>query len=138
MDKNNSNNKLDEKNLRTLFEGSKLKANENLGYRIVQQIRTEDMLARKVVKVEKGINRQINNLLTVLGVSYGIVLLTVLGFYLYFGKDIIKLPEFYLSIIFVISVSTVFGVISYFDEKLRAKYGDKLGSRKNDTSKINS
>jgi membrane-associated HD superfamily phosphohydrolase len=119
METNKPDNRKDAQ-LRNLFAASKITAGENLKYRIMQQLQTESMLLLRPIQVkERKTNRQIVNLLVIAGIAYLLIAIVIGFFYMSFETGIFSLPEFYLTILFIIGVSSVFGLISYYDEKLR-------------------
>lgn len=109
---------IDDNKIKELISCSEKKASENLKYRIMQQIRTENVL-KCHVKKEKNLNRQIKNVLTIIGVMYALIVFVVLGTVFYGGWEALIMPEFLMSIIFITTVTAVFSFIIYIDWKRR-------------------
>lgn len=108
----------DEK-LRDLLSGTRLKASDNLKYRIMQQIETEATLSKKISKNKR--ESVLGNFFSIYGVVYAIIF--VLGVSLYFtgGKDSLLSGGFFATAILIISVGSAFLVITYFDTKRQFK-----------------
>lgn len=120
MDSNKNNRNKDDHKLKSLFSESKIQASENLKYRIMQQIETEAAI-KGIRKKEKIINSQIRNIITVAVVMYILIVLSALFTYFYFGEKGLTSPYFLMTISFIVIVSVTFGMIGYFDGKLRSK-----------------
>jgi len=113
--------------LKNILAGTKLKAGENLKYRIMQQIETENMLSKShIVKKEAILTKNIKNLLTITGIAYGLIALVTLGSYLYFDNtEFLFSTMFWMVVIFITVISFAIGIINHFDEKIRKKLGAK-------------
>lgn len=105
--------------LKDLFSASKIKAGENLKYRIMQQIETESLLAKRKKK-EKRINIQIRTILTLAVIMYALIAGVAGAVYLSMGTDALLAPEFIMTAIFITVIATAFGLISYIDTDIRA------------------
>ena len=116
MDKNNIN-KQDEI-LKDLFSGTRMKAGENLKYRIMQQIETEKALSQKKVRSSRPI---LGNMLSIFGVMYAVI--GIVGFFVYFtaGQSALNSLSFYGVVIFIASICSVFWMISTYDDQRRSK-----------------
>jgi len=100
--------------LREIFSGTKIKAGENLKYRIMQQIATESVL-KQAHKKERKINLQIKTILTLAGAMYALLLVVAGAAFLYAGKEALMTSEFFMSVIFIAVITATLGAISYFD-----------------------
>lgn len=116
--KNNNNNIMQDDKLKDLLSGTKIKAGENLKYRIMQQIQTENALVSQKKK-EKKINIQIKTILTLIVVMYTLILGIAGLVYLSMGKDALFAPEFIMAATFITVITAVIGTISYIDTNLR-------------------
>lgn len=115
----NSKMEQDDK-LKDLLSGTKLKASENLKYRIMQQIETESALSRKKVKAPKA-QPLIGSMVTIFGVMYALIILVALGVYLTAGSDALLSGVFYLPAILIASVCGIFWMITTLDERRKNK-----------------
>lgn len=115
--KKNDNIMQDDK-LKDLLSGTKIKAGENLKYRIMQQIETESLLISQKKK-EKKINIQIKTILTLIVVMYTLILGIAGLVYLSMGREALLSPEFIMAATFITVITVVIGTISYIDTNLR-------------------
>lgn len=104
--------------IKELLKGTKLKAGENLKYRIMQQIETEASLSRKKVKSTRPL---IGNMITILGVVYGLIILLGVTLFLSGGKDTLNSVAFIAPIILIASAGSLFWMISTYDDRRRSK-----------------
>jgi len=104
--------------LKGLFSGMKMKAGDNLKFRIMQQIETEKVLSGKK---EKGSFSILNNMISVFGTMYAILGLVVAGIYFSFGKESLVSPSTLFVILMIVFAFSMFWMISMFDEKRRMK-----------------
>jgi len=109
----------DEK-LREILSGTKLKADENLKYRIMQQIHTESVISG-TNKSETKFWSRVKNLGAVMAVMYALILVTIAATFIYGGKEALFSTELFMALISISSVCIAFGAISFFDEKIRSK-----------------
>lgn len=114
MNNENKINKKSEGQLRNFFSGTKERAGENLRYRIMQQIETESALSRKNIKAKSSV---FSTIFPILGIMYGVVGAIVLTVYLLYGAQVLSSSSVYIPIISVVSVFSVYLLISAFDEK---------------------
>jgi len=111
--------------IKKLLSGTRIEANENLKFRIMQQIQTESMLSRlRSSQKERRLSGQIKNLLTVFGVMYALIAIIGVMVFLFLGEKYLTSPEFLFTVGFIGIVSTMFGLINHFDKKLRQKNKD--------------
>lgn len=120
MDKNNIN-KHDEI-LKDLLSGTKMKAGENLKFRIMQQIETEKALSPKKATSTRSI---LGNMLSIFGVMYAII--GIVGFFVYYtaGQSALNSISFYGVVVLIASICSVFWMISAYDDQRRSKQKSK-------------
>ena len=119
MDKDNLN-KQDDK-MREILSYSKMKAGENLKYRIMQQIETESVFAAKKSK-SKNLTPIIGNSLAVFGIMFALVVVVALGVYIAGGIEAMNSAMFFAPLIMVSMVCGMFWMITIFDDKKRLKH----------------
>lgn len=117
MDKDNNINAKNDK-FRDIFAGTKIKAGENLKYRIMQQIETEKSLSPQKAKNSIPL---ISNMLSVFGIMYALIAATGIGVYLTGGKDAIESMTFLLPVMLIASICNIFWLISVYDDRRRSK-----------------
>lgn len=105
--------------IRDLLSGTKIKAGENLKFRIMHQIQAEQALSRKKVKNTRP---AIHNTMTMFGIMY--VLIAIVGLIVYFsgGTDAIESVKFFAPVILIASACGIFLGISTFDDRRRSKH----------------
>jgi hypothetical protein len=104
----------DEK-FKKLFSDTIIKAQENLKYRILQQIETEKIFLKEKKKI-KNEAPLLRNALSVLGVMYAIIAFIAAGFYYYEGSNALLSSSFFMMVLLVFTISASFILISIFDE----------------------
>lgn len=102
--------------LKELLSGTKMKAGENLKYRIMQQIQTEQALQQKARKVTRP---AVGNMLSIFGIMYALIALVGVGTYFVVGESMLKSVAFFLPIILIASVCAMFWMISSYDDNRR-------------------
>lgn len=117
MDKDNKMNAKDDK-FRDIFAGTKIKAGENLKYRIMQQIETEKSLSPQKAKSSIPL---IGNMLSIFSIMYALIVATGIGVYLTEGKDALASMTFLLPVMFIALVCNIFWMISVYDDRRRSK-----------------
>lgn len=100
--------------LKILLGGTRLRAGENLKFRIMHQIETENALLRKMQKKQ---NRSIWGNFSILAVMYVIIAVVGGGIYYSLGENALESSAFYLPMIFIAAVCGVFFLISTFDDR---------------------
>ncbi len=116
MDKQNSKMKKDE-DLKKLFAGTGVKASDNLKYRIMQQIETEQALSRKKAK-----NRPvIGSMLSIFGVMYALIALLGVGIYTTIGSSALMTSTFLIPVVLISSICGLYWLITVFDDRRRVK-----------------
>ncbi len=120
MNKNNISPQ--DQKIRDLFSGTKIKAEENLKFRIMQQIKTEEALIPKKNTSSRPI---IKNMLTVFGIMYALI--AVVGCFMYTkdGGNSLDSLSFLLPVILISSVCSMFWMISVYDDRRRNKQKSK-------------
>ena len=117
---NNENMKMQDDKIREFFSESKIKAGENLKYRIMQQIETESAFAAKKSK-SKAMMPLIGNTVLVFFVMYMLIILTGVGVYLTGGMEAMNSLTFFVPVIMISLVCSMFWMISVYDDKRRFK-----------------
>ena len=112
-------NKQDE-DLRKIFAGTKVRASENLKYRIMQQIETESVFAEKKA-ASKNIVCSIRGVVSVLGVMYALISLVCIGVFLTGGVEAFTSLEYFIPVIMISLVCCTFLLITVFDDKRHYK-----------------
>lgn len=112
---------IEDEKLKDLLSGTKLKASDNLKYRIMQQIETESALSKKV-KVNKR-ESILGNFFSVYGIVYALIILLGGAFYLNGGKDSLLSPSFFGLVILLITVGSAFFIITLLDTRRLQKKG---------------
>ncbi|MDR2916395.1 MAG: hypothetical protein LBV74_16470 [Tannerella sp.] len=113
--------KMQDDPVRKLFSGTKIKAGDNLKYRIMQQIETESALSVKKSK-SKSLFPLIGNMFSVFGVMYALIVLVAIGVVLVGGVEALSSLTFFVPIIMIASVCGLFLMISVYDDKRRLKH----------------
>lgn len=116
MDNKNSNMKRDD-DLKKLLSGTKIKASENLKYRIMQQIETENALARKKSKARPVLG----SMFSIFGVMYALIAVVGIGIYTTIGSEALMTSTFFLPLIFISSVCGLYWLITVFDDRRKAR-----------------
>lgn len=127
----------EEESYRKMFETSKIKAPENLKYRIMHQIETENVLTRqknnKQVSTKKSNENVLKDLTTIFGTMYAVLaVITTIAYFLQ-GEAFLKSPQFWGSIIFVGSIFSLFWLISRLDANLKEKRSANRLNKKTET-----
>ncbi len=112
----NNINKKSSDQFRNLFSETKEQASENLKYRIMQQIETESALSRKNIKAKSSV---FSTIFPILGIMYAVVCVLLVGMYLLYGVQALSSSSVYIPVISVVSIFSVYLLISAFDEKRR-------------------
>lgn len=128
MKDNNSNEKMDDKLwMKSMMESARKKPSENLSYRIMQQIETEQALTRapnpKVNKQRISSSPVIN--LRIFVLMYLVLLIAGGYFYLQGGKEALFTDTFLWTCISISSVFSIFFLITTIDNSLRNKSKNK-------------
>jgi hypothetical protein len=122
MEKDKLNNQDDK--IKEILSFSKIKAGENLKYRIMQQIETESVFA---AKKSEGTNLLpiIGNSFLIIGIMCALVVVVALGVYIVGGIDALNSAMFFGPVIMVSIICSMFWMISILDDKKRLKQEHK-------------
>lgn len=116
MEKNDIN--MHDDKFSELLSGTKMKAGVNLKFRIMQQIETEKALSRKK---KTDTSPLIGNMLSIFGIMYALIAIVGLGVYFSGGKNALESVTFFIPIILIASVCSMFWMISTYDDRRRSK-----------------
>ena len=116
-------NKQDD-DIRKLFSGVKIKAGENLKYRIMQQIETESVLTAKKSKSQNLIPL-VGNTVLVFGLMYVLMILVAIGVYAMGGVEALNSLTFFVPVVMIFFICSMFWLISILDDKRRFKQIEK-------------
>ncbi|GAB6123104.1 hypothetical protein JCM30204_42540 [Dysgonomonas termitidis] len=119
---NDKNNDMQDDKIKDLLSGTKMKAGENLKYRIMQQIETEKALVPKRSVSSRPV---IKNMLTVFGVMYALIAIVGLAVYSTSGQSGLSSATFLVPVILISSVCSMFWMISLYDDRRRNKHRAK-------------
>lgn len=103
---------------RELLSDSRMKAGENLKFRIMQQIETEKVLSRKK---KADTNPLIGNMLSIFGIMYALIAIVGISIYFSYGKGALESLTFFIPVILIASVCSMFWMISAYDDRRRSK-----------------
>lgn len=118
---NKNINTSDDKEISKLLEGTKLKADDKLKARIMQQIITEKALSPKVTKKQYRWSISVSNLLSIFGVMYTIIGMITAGMYFTMGVKGLHSETFCMAIFLVTFICGLFWMISCIDDNRRSK-----------------
>lgn len=126
MKKDNKNQSADELWMKSMLESTRKEPSENLSYRIMHQIETEQALTRVAKpKVSKQKENPLIDLKNIFGLMYLVLLLVGGYFYLQGGKEALLTDTFLWTCISISSVFSVFFLITTLDNSLRGKAKNK-------------
>lgn len=117
MNKNNINNQEDRK-IKELLSGTKIKAGDNLKYRIMHQIQAEQALSRKASKKSMPLLR---NIIPVMVVMYILIVGIIVVNYALKGSQILESVTFFMPILLVSLVGSLFWIVSCLDDSRRSR-----------------
>lgn len=122
MELNNKNEIMDDKLwMKSMIESARKEPSENLSYRIMHQIETEQELTRAKPKVSKRTTISPLNNLWVFGLMYLVLILAGGYFYLQGGKDALLTDAFLWTCIMISSVFSFYFLITTIDNSRRRK-----------------
>lgn len=126
MKENDKNKSIDDKLwMKSMMESARKEPSENLSYRIMHQIETEQALTRAKPKVSKQITSSPLLDLRIFGLMYLVLLLAGGYFYLQGGKDALLTETFLWTCIMISSIFSFFFLITVVDNSLRRKAKNK-------------
>lgn len=132
MKNNISNEKMDDKLwMKSMMESARKKPSENLSYRIMQQIETEQALTRAPKpKMRTQKDNSLIDLRNIFGWMYLVLLIVGGYFYLQGGKEALFTDTFLWTCISISSVFSIFFLITTIDNSLRNKSKNKPSASK--------
>jgi hypothetical protein len=119
MDKNNIQK--EDEIIRQMIQSTKQQAPENLKYRIIHQIETENALTPKKVKIKKETTNVLRDFGTIFGLMYAVLAIIVGGAYVWKGTEFLLSAPFIQIVMLVTLVFSLFWLISQLDAYLRRK-----------------
>ena len=118
MDKDKIN--MQDDDLRKLFAGTKVRASENLKYRIMQQIETESVFAEKKA-ASKNVVSSIRGVVSILGGMYVLMSLACVGIFMSGGFEALMSLESLIPVIMISLVCCIYLMITILDDKRHYK-----------------
>ena len=112
--------KIQDDKIKEILSLSKVRAGENLKYRIMQQIETESVLSAKKAK-NRNMMPLIGNSFITMGIMYALILMMAIGFYVMGGVNSLNSFTFFMPVIMISLVCSMFWLISIYDDKRRIK-----------------
>lgn len=126
MKKENKSQSADELWMKSMLESARKEPSENLSYRIMHQIETEQALSRATKpKVSKQKENPLIDLRNIFGLMYLVLLLVGVCFYYQGGKEALLTDTFLWTCISISSVFSVFFLITTLDNSVRGKAKNK-------------
>ncbi len=126
MKENNKNEWKDDKLwMKSMMESARKEPSENLSYRIMHQIETEEALTRAKSKVTKQKVSSPLLDLRIFGLMYLVLLIVGGYFYLQGGKEALLTETFLWTCISISSIFSFFFLITTIDNTLRNKTKNK-------------
>lgn len=107
--------------IRGMMQGTKLKASDNLKYRIMQQIETEQALTPSKISDRKESGNILKEFGSIFGTMYGVLAVMIAATYFLFGQEYLFSPQFLGTVILVASVFSLLWLISRLDSHLQRK-----------------
>lgn len=109
--------------IREMMQTVKIKAPENLRYRIMQQIETEKTLTPSKVNSRKESDNILKEFGAIFGTMYAVLAMMIAAAYFLFGQEYLLTPQFLGTALLVASVFSLLWLISRLDSRLRKKRG---------------
>jgi len=125
MNDDNMNKNKDDLWIKSMMESVKKEPTENLSYRIMHQIETEQAFSRAKPKLSKQKDNSLVDLRNVFGLMYLVLLITGGYFFLQGGKEALFTNSFLWTCITIGSIFSVFFLIITIDNSLRNKQKNK-------------
>lgn len=130
-DKNRKNNLREDELMRELVRYGKTSAPENLKYRIMHQIQTEQALkSRQEFPTRRRQENIWGEFKTIFGIMYAVLAVVAAGTFFLKGKEFFLSAQFWNIVIVVASVFSIFWMITCLDSHLREKKRKKASSEK--------
>lgn len=130
MNKDNMNKNEDDLWIKSMMESVKKEPTENLSYRIMHQIETEQALSRAKPKLSKQKDNSLIDLRNIFGLMYLVLLITGGYFFLQGGKEALFTGSFLWTCITIGSIFSVYFLIITIDNSLRNKQKNKSSTSK--------
>lgn len=111
----------EEDKLRSMMQGAKETASENLKYRIMHQIETANVVAPRKLKRSKESGNVIRELGSIFGTMYAVLAGMIAAAYFIFGQEFLLSSEFIGASVFVAFVFSMLWLISQLDRRLRSR-----------------
>ena len=125
MKKNNTRDRLDDKLwMKLMMESSRKEPSENLSYRIIHQIETEEALTRPKLKVSKQKGNPLQDLM-IFGWMYLVMMIAGGYFYMQGGKEALLTDTFLWTSITISSIFSIIFLITTIDNSLRERIKTK-------------
>lgn len=135
MENNDKNNA--EEIIKKMIESSKIKAPENLKYRIMHQIETEKAFSTKKINEQasdkKATGNVLKDLASIFGTMYAVLAVIIATAYFIKGNEFLFSIQFWGSIVFVASIFSLLWLISRLDANLKEKRSSENLHEKNST-----
>ncbi|MBP6175618.1 MAG: hypothetical protein KA433_04920 [Fermentimonas sp.] len=135
MENNDKNNA--EEIIKKMIESSKIKAPENLKYRIMHQIETEKAFSTQKINEQasdkKATGNVLKDLASIFGTMYAVLAVIIATAYFIKGSEFLFSIQFWGSIVFVASIFSLLWLISRLDANLREKRSSENLHEKNST-----
>ena len=126
MKLNNKNEIMDDKQwMKSMMESARKEPSENLSYRIMHQIETEQALTHAKPKASKQAATSLLKDLWIFGVMYLVLFIAGGYFYLTGGKDALFTSTFLWTCIMISSIFSFFFLITTIDNSRRRKAKNK-------------
>lgn len=110
---------IEDEKLKDLLSGTRLKASDNLKYRIMQQIETEVALSKKVTT--KKHESVLGNFFSIYGIAYALIIIIGISLYMSGGEESLLSDSFFGIAILIIVVGSAVLAITYFDSQRQYK-----------------
>lgn len=107
--------------IRQLIRSAKEQAPENLKYRIMQQINTENALTPKPAPIKKRTENVLRDFINIFGTMYALLALLTGIAYLSKDENFLLSPEFIGVVLLVTVVASTFWFFTRLDAKIRQK-----------------
>ncbi|HPB56929.1 MAG TPA: hypothetical protein PLL49_00265 [Bacteroidales bacterium] len=107
--------------IRQLIRSAKEQAPENLKYRIMQQINTENALTPKPAPIKKRTENVLRDFINIFGTMYALLALLTGIAYLSKDENFLLSPEFLGVVLLVTVVASTFWFFTRLDAKIRQK-----------------
>jgi hypothetical protein len=111
----------DEEFIRGMMQEARMKAPENLKYRIVHQIETENALKPQQTPVRLSERKVLKDFVGIFGLMYAVLAALIGGAYLLKGKEFALSSGFLWTVILVAFVFSFFWLMTRVDERLNDK-----------------